>query len=69
MPAVPKYRSACHARPDLLQQLHPFTAQIVFELRKTGRIAARPGETFDKTGADRVGNICEYDRDYLGRLE
>src|SRR5262245_54799350 len=46
---------ACHARRDFLEQLQPFSADVVFELHKFGRVAARPRQAVDEAGADRIG--------------
>ena len=54
---IPKDRHARHARRDLLEQLQPFSAQAVFELHKTGGVAARPRQAIDEAGADRIGDI------------
>jgi hypothetical protein len=58
-----------HARRDLLEHLQPLAAQTVFELEKTGRVAARPRQALDKTGADRVGDNREHDRPGARRLQ
>src|SRR5262249_26039889 len=54
---------------DLLKQFRPLSAQTVFELQETCGVTTRAGKTFDKPGADRIGDICEHDRDGSGRLE
>ena len=69
---LPNPRSYCeitkHCRPrdvwrDLLKQLRPLSGQAIFELQKTCGVTTRAGKTFDKPGADRIGDICEHDRD------
>ena len=52
-----------HARCDLLKQFQPFCADIEFKMRKTGRVAARFSETFDKSGGDGVRDLNEYNGD------
>jgi hypothetical protein len=51
---ITKDRRPRHARRDLLEQLQPFSAQIVFELNKTGRVAAGPSQTRDEAGTNRI---------------
>jgi hypothetical protein len=65
---VPKDGCARHARCDLLEQFQPFSTDGVFELDKSGGVAARPRQTIDEAGADRVGDNHEHDRDSAGRL-
>ena len=65
---VPKDRRSHHARRNLLEQLQPFPAQTVFELKKAGHIAARPCQTIDVARADRVGDIVENDWHGVRRL-
>src|SRR5262245_18183453 len=60
---------ACHARGDFLEQLQPFSTDAVFELDKSGRVTARPRQTVDEAGADRIGNKHEYDRHRAGCLQ
>src|SRR4029077_1938043 len=56
-----------HVRCDLLEQLQPFGANIEFKMRKTGRVAARFSETFDKSGGDGVRDLNEYNGDGMCR--
>ena len=51
---VPEDCHSLDARRDLLEQFQPFPAQAVFERHKAGRVAARPRQTIDETGADRI---------------
>ena len=60
---------ACHARRDFLEQLQPFSTDAVFELDKSGRVAARARQAGDEAGADRIGNKHEYDRHRAGCLQ
>jgi hypothetical protein len=62
-------RRSRHARCDLLEQFQPFRADAVFEIDKSSGIAARPRQTIDEAGADRIGNDHKYDRDSPGRLQ
>src|SRR4051812_42882798 len=52
---------ACHTWRSLLQELHPFAAQAVLELREPGRVASRVRQTVDKTGPDRIDDLNEHD--------
>src|SRR5215471_5514988 len=49
-----------HSRSDLFQQLQPFPADAVFELNKSGGIAARSCQAIDEGGADGVYDIDEH---------
>src|SRR5581483_8743328 len=53
-------------RRDLLEQLQPFGADIVFKIRKAGRVAARFRETFNKPAADGVSDLNENNGDGVG---
>src|SRR3954447_9298668 len=66
---VPKNRGPLHVWRNLLEQFHPFPAQTIFELNEAGDIAARPSHALHKSGANRVGNAYEYDRDRACRLQ
>ena len=66
---ITKDRCPRHAWRDLLEQFQPFAAQTVFQHQKAGRVAARPRQTFDEPGADRIRDNCEYDRYGAGRLQ
>ena len=52
-----------HAGCDLLKQFQPFCADIEFKIRKAGRVAARFSETFNKSAADGVSDLNEYNGD------
>ena len=69
MGGIPKDRHARHARRDLFEQLQPFAADAVFEIHETGGVAARPRQTVDVAGADRIEDDREHDRDGAGRLQ
>src|SRR6516162_10869523 len=56
-------------RRDLFEQLQPFPAQAVFELKKAGDVTDRLRQAVDVTGADRVSHLHEYDRNGAGRLQ
>src|SRR3974390_3009499 len=47
-------------RRVLLEHLQPFPAQTIFVQEETCGIAARPRQTVDEAGADRVDNSCEH---------
>src|SRR5262249_55448632 len=49
-------------------QFEPFCADIEFKIHKTGRIAARFSETFNKSAADGVRDLNEYHGDGMGCL-
>ena len=68
MAGIPKDRHPRHARRDLLEQLQPFAADAVFELREPGDVAARPRQARDEAGADRIDDLHEHDRHGAGRL-
>jgi hypothetical protein len=66
---VPKDGRPRYARGDLLEQFQPFPLDAVFELDKSGGVAARPRQTMDEACANGVG---ENDKDYwysAGSLE
>jgi hypothetical protein len=65
---VPKNRRSRHARCDFFEQCQPFRADAVFEIDKSSGIAARPRKTFDEAGADRIGNMHEYNWHGAARL-
>jgi hypothetical protein len=53
----------CGARDagrDFLEQLEPFAAHAVFELRKPGNVSSRACKAVDETGTDRINHACEY---------
>ena len=52
-----KHRRSRHARRNLFEQLRPFAAHAIFELSKSGRIAARPGKAIDEAGGMGGGTI------------
>src|SRR5262245_31221057 len=57
-----------HARRDLLEHLHPFPTQAVFEYEKTGGIAARPRQALDEARAPGVDVTRDPDRHGAGSL-
>ena len=65
---IAKDRRVRHAGRDLFEQLQPFRADAVFELGKTGDVAARPRQARDEAGADRIRGLREHDRHGAGRL-
>ena len=66
---IPKDRRTRDPRRDLLEQLHPFSAQTVFELHKAGSVAARARQASDETRADRVWDRREHDWHGAGRVK
>ena len=64
-------RTATRVTPgrDLLKQLQPFPAQAVFEIHEAGGVAARPRQTVDEAGADRIDDGREHDRYGASRLQ
>src|SRR5262245_7807248 len=59
---IAKHRRPRHIGRDLLEQLQPFRAQLVFELHEAGCVAAGPRQAVDEATTDRVGDIHEHDR-------
>ena len=63
---IPQHRRSCHVRRDLLQQLQPFGAQIVFELREAGGIAtwlSQAVKTYpEPTGSAAITNTTGMER-------
>ena len=51
---------------DFLEQLEPFSGQVVFELEKAGGVAVRLRQAVDRAGADRIDRLREYDRNGTG---
>jgi hypothetical protein len=51
-----------HRRGNLLEQLKPLRADSKLEKRKASDIAPGMRKAGDKSGADRIRNLCEYDR-------
>ena len=56
-------------RHDVPQDVQPLPTDPELEVRESGRIAARVSETGDKTTSERVGKVCEHDRDRAGFLQ
>src|SRR5262245_57856085 len=56
-------------RRDLFEQLQPFYAHAIFKSGEPGRVATRPRQARDETGADRVDSHREHDRHGAGRLQ
>src|SRR5262249_44755482 len=48
---IAKDRRTRRSRSNLLEQVHPFSAQAVFEQKEPGDAATRPRETLDESGA------------------
>ena len=59
---IPNDRRPRHVGRDLLEQLHPFSSEAVFEF------AAGPSQAFDEARADRFDDLHEHDRDCAGCL-
>ena len=53
---------ARYRRDNLLEELQPLRADSKLEERKSSDIAPRMREAGDKSSADRIGNLREYDR-------
>src|SRR5262249_37300897 len=66
---IAKHRCSRHAGRDLLEQLQPFPAHAEFVDGEPGRVAARMCQARDETGADRIDDIHEYDRNGFRRLQ
>ena len=62
-------RRSRHGRRDLLEKLQPFSGDAIFELSKTGGVAARLGQAADQARSDRVGGVDEHHGDGLGDLQ
>src|SRR5262245_20187809 len=58
-----KHQGSGHVGRDLLEQLGPFAAYAVLEIREAREIAAWVGHTFDETSTNRIGNVHEHDWD------
>src|SRR5262249_6979811 len=59
-------RRSLHPGNDLFEEFNPFPTQIVFEIHKTGGVAAWPSQGLNDTGANRVGHTHKDDRDGVG---
>src|SRR5215475_6730895 len=66
---VPKDRRPRYVGCYLLEELHPFTTQAVFELHKARGVPARLRQACDEAGADRIGDDSEDDRHRTGCLQ
>ena len=56
------------ARRDLPEHPKPFSGNAIFDVGKSGDVAVRPREARNMTGADRVGDLHEHDRQAARRL-
>src|SRR5262249_50336628 len=54
-------------RRDLLEQLKPFHTYAILELSKAGQVAARPRQTFDKSGPHWIDGLREHNRHRAGQ--
>ncbi|MGC1574174.1 MAG: hypothetical protein WA750_18920, partial [Pseudolabrys sp.] len=54
---ITKNQGSGHVGRDLLEQLGPFAAYAVLEIREACEIAAWVGHTFDETSTNRIGNV------------
>src|SRR6478672_4349780 len=61
------YRSR-DAGPYLFEYFQQFRADSIFVLGKTGGVAARPRQTIDKAGTNRIRNLHKYDRQHASSL-
>ena len=66
---IPKDRRSRHAWRDLLEQLQPFPAHVVFGSHETGGVAAGPRQAVDEASGDRITGDREHDRHGAGRLQ
>ena len=57
------------ARRYLFQQLKPFSAGGILELREAGGVAAGPRHTFNEPGPHRVDHIDEHDGHCAGGVQ
>src|SRR4029077_1389481 len=57
-----------HGGYNLFQQLQPFPAQAVFEIRKPGGVSAWVRQTVDEAGANRIDDTYEHDWHRAGHL-
>src|SRR5215510_128858 len=62
-------RRSRHVGRDLFEQLQPFTADTVFENRKTGGVAPRPRQAFNEAGPNRIRGPRKHDRYGASRLQ
>ncbi len=69
MAGSPMHRRPRHAGRDLFEQLQPFYAHAVFVIHEPSRVAARPRHARDETGADRVDDSHEHNRQGAGRMQ
>ena len=53
---------------DLLEQFQIFSSEAVFLRHETGGVAARPRQTVNEAGGDRIGDGREHDRHGAGHL-
>src|SRR5262249_14830605 len=51
------------------EQLQSFPGNGIFEGGETGGVATRPRQALDVTGADRIGDNAEHDRNGMGCLQ
>src|SRR5262245_47308382 len=59
---VPKDGRPRYPRRDLLEQFQPFSTDAVFELDKSGGVAARPRQTINEAGTNWIGDNHKHDR-------
>jgi hypothetical protein len=64
-----KDRRSLYAGCDLFEQFEPFRADANFEAHKAGGVAARPCQTFNQTGSDRIGGERKHDRHRAGQSQ
>jgi hypothetical protein len=63
---IPQNSRPRHTERDFFEQFEPFCAYAVFEQDETSGITARPRQTIDETGSDRVDRVRKYDRHGAG---
>ena len=65
----PQNRDAFDVRRDLFRQFEPLPADRIFEVGEARNISSGPGQIADITGADRVSDQREHDRNGAALLQ
>ena len=60
--SIPQDCRARHVGRYLFEQFHPLRTQSVFKRHEPGGVTARPRQTVDEAGRDRIADSWEYDR-------
>src|SRR6516165_392763 len=66
---LPKDCYPRYAWRDFFEQLEQFVGHVVFIIHEAGDVAARPRQTINEAGGNRIGDHYEYDRYSTGRLQ